>query len=189
LRPVVARRGTEAGGPESTRFVLEHPGVVLFTSSDRSPNPARSLFVSFDRARSGRMCSRAPVSWGHPIASHATGPDSHCVSTAGELSVLVWSSGSAGLRVRLALQRKVPVSTSSTGRRDRRPHAEPLLGAVGFEPLYLGEPQLRRETHRAGVGGLELPTGNPPLQMAATNERESVSNWRTADQHRPGLPG
>src|ERR1700730_16859583 len=37
---------------------------------------------------------------------------------------------------------------------DRAPHAEPLLGAVGFEPLYLGEPQLRREAHRAGVGGL-----------------------------------
>jgi hypothetical protein len=34
------------------------------------------------------------------------------------------------------------------------PHAEPLLGAVGLEPLYLGEPQLRREAHRADVGGL-----------------------------------
>jgi hypothetical protein len=44
--------------------------------------------------------------------------------------------------------------TSSAGRRDRGPHAEPLLGAVVLEPLYLDEPQLRREAHRAGVGGL-----------------------------------
>ena len=49
---------------------------------------------------------------------------------------------------------KRTVSTTSTGRRDRGPHAEPLLGAVGFKPLYLGEPQLRREAHRASVGSL-----------------------------------
>jgi uncharacterized protein YbjT (DUF2867 family) len=36
------------------------------------------------------------------------------------------------------------VGASSIGWRDRGPHAEPLLAAVGFEPLYLGEPQLRR---------------------------------------------
>src|SRR4051812_24857233 len=42
----------------------------------------------------------------------------------------------------------------STGRRDRGTHAEPLLGAPCLEPLYLGEPQLRREAHRADVGGL-----------------------------------
>jgi hypothetical protein len=35
-----------------------------------------------------------------------------------------------------------------------RPHAEPLLGVPGLEPLHLGEPQLRREAHRADVGGL-----------------------------------
>src|ERR1039458_7346252 len=51
-------------------------------------------------------------------------------------------------------QRKVPVGTSSIGRRDRGPHAEPLLGAVGFEPLYLGESSLRREAHRVAVRGL-----------------------------------
>ncbi|MGW2426774.1 recombinase family protein [Streptomyces sp. NPDC001709] len=35
-------------------------------------------------------------------------------------------------------------STGSSGRRDRRPQAEPLLGVPGMEPLYLGEAQLRR---------------------------------------------
>src|SRR5258708_23743179 len=45
--------------------------------------------------------------------------------------------------------------TSSTGTAcDRGPRAEPLFGAPGLEPLYLGEPQLRSEAHRAGVGGL-----------------------------------
>lgn len=32
------------------------------------------------------------------------------------------------------------------------PHAEPLLGAPILIPLHLGEPQLRRETHRAFIG-------------------------------------
>jgi hypothetical protein len=54
--------------------------------------------------------------------------------------------------VRLTWQ--VPVSTSSIGRLDRRPHAEPLLGTPGFVSLYLGEAQLCREAHRADVGGL-----------------------------------
>src|SRR4051812_9300968 len=42
----------------------------------------------------------------------------------------------------------------SIGRRDRETQAEPLLGVPGMEPLYLDEPQLCRETHRADVGGL-----------------------------------
>jgi hypothetical protein len=45
-------------------------------------------------------------------------------------------------------------STSSSRRRDWGPQAEPLLGVPGLEPLYLGEPQLCREAHRADVGGL-----------------------------------
>src|SRR5215469_13105939 len=51
-------------------------------------------------------------------------------------------------------KRTPPLSTSSIGRRDWGPHAEPLLSPVGFVPLYLGEPQLRCEAHRPGVRAL-----------------------------------
>lgn len=43
---------------------------------------------------------------------------------------------------------------SSFGRRARIPYAKPLFGAVVLEPFHLGEPQLRRDTHRGLVGGL-----------------------------------
>ena len=38
----------------------------------------------------------------------------------------------------------------------RGPQAEPLLGAPGLEPFYLGEPQLRGQAQRAGVSRLGL---------------------------------
>jgi hypothetical protein len=62
-------------------------------------------------------------------------------------------------------------STTSTGRRDRGPYVEPLLDAVLLEPLHLGEPQLRREAHRAVVGGLRAENSS----MNAARSRASGS--------------
>ena len=63
-------------------------------------------------------------------------------------------SGSRFALTRRRTSTRSPWRRSSSGANGEGPDAEPLLGAVGFEPLYLGEPKLRREAHRAGVGGL-----------------------------------
>jgi len=81
------------------------------------------------------------------------GPDPGCsLSDAGSVG---WVLLAERREVRLSQRSRPPAPpASSTGRRHQGPHAEPLLGVVLLEPLHLGEPQLRRETHRPAVCGL-----------------------------------
>src|ERR1700678_2231081 len=68
-----------------------------------------------------------------------------------------------------------PYRGSSTGWRDRGPDTEPLLGAVGFEPPGLDEPQIRREAHRPDVGGL----GKEHHRLAGKRAGEPAEYRRT----------
>src|SRR6516164_3904268 len=106
-----------------------------------------------------RRSHHAPCAASHLRTGATTGSTriSSATRTPADTGPPTWPTTSRYARptdCRPATSPKVAVSTCSIGRCDRGPHAEPLLRAVGFVPLYLGEPELRGEAHRAGVGGL-----------------------------------
>ena len=118
-----------------------------------SPGPAALLPFALVQGVHEMSCRRTGGRW-----RRCEGSDRQTKPIASEMPGR-WRSdvrpaSSARLRGSSDMAGMLPVSTSSNGRRDRGPHAEPLLGAPGLVSLYLGEAQLRGEAHRAGVGGL-----------------------------------